>query len=333
MRVLVTGGAGFLGWHVVSAILEADASTAVVNLDLLTYAGSRRAVADLDHRFGNRHRFLQGDIRSREDLGRALDDVEAVVHLAAETHVDRSIGGAHLFVDTNVLGTQRLLDGARDAEVRRFVHASTDEVYGHLPLVARLEAGNASGRQGSGPFREDDPLAPRSPYAASKAASDLMVLAAHRTHGLPVVITRGCNAYGAGQHPEKLLPLAVSRVRQGLAIPIYGSGNQVREWMHASDQARGITAALERGRAGEVYNLGGGESRANLALVRELLHVMGVPEHPITHVADRPGHDQRYALDGGKARRELRWRPVRRLAHELPALVQWYAERGEWWWS
>lgn len=326
MRILVTGGAGFLGRHFVRALLEGQAGAEVVNLDALTYAGSRAALRELDSDFGDRHRFVHGDIRDAETVARTLDGCGWVVHLAAETHVDRSIRTPEIFVETNVVGTQVLLHAAVQAGVERFVHVSTDEVYGHLPL----EKGD--GRDGA-PFTEADPLAPRSPYAASKAASDLLAGAAFATHGLPVVITRGCNGYGEGQYPEKLIPLAIRRILEGRPVPIYGAGDQVREWVHATDQAQGILAALIGGRAGEVYNLGDGESRSNLALIRELLRVMGRPEDAVEHVADRPGHDLRYALDGSKARVELDWRPSRTLAGSLPDIVEWYLRAGGEWWS
>jgi dTDP-glucose 4,6-dehydratase len=325
MRVLVTGGAGFLGWHTVRALLAADRGREVVNLDLLTYAGSRRAIEELDRRFADRHRFVHGDVRDREVVARAVAGAEAVVHLAAETHVDRGIDRPGLFVETNVGGTQVVLDAAVAEGVGRFVQVSTDEVYGHLPLHAP---------EGSLPrFTEDSPVSPRSAYAASKAGADHLALAAFHTHGLPVVITRGSNAYGPGQYPEKLIPRAIRCLSRGEPVPIYGSGRQVREWVHAGDQARGIVAALEKGRPGRVYNLGGGEPRSNLVLVGELLRIMGAPEEAIRHVADRPGHDQRYGMEGARARKELGWVPVARLADSLPRVVEWYRTHGLGWWG
>ena len=325
MKVLVTGGAGFLGWHTVRALLASNRDREVVNLDLLTYAGSREAVLDLDRRFPGRHRFVQGDIRDAESVRRALDGVRAVVHLAAETHVDRGIRTPGLFVHTNVQGTQTLLDGALEAGVERFVQVSTDEVYGHLPLHSP---------EGPWPkFTEDSPMAPRSAYAASKAAADHLVFAAFHTHGLPIVITRGSNAYGPAQFPEKLIPRAIRCLSAGQPIPVYGTGQQIREWVHAGDQARGVVLALERGRVGRVYNLGGGEPRSNLVLLGELLQVMGAPEDAIEHVPDRPGHDLRYGMDGSRAHRELGWQPQATLADSLPGIVAWYRRHGAEWWS
>lgn len=330
-RVLVTGGAGFLGWHVVRRLLDSDPGLEVVNLDLMTYAGSPGALRDLSERFGARHRFVPGDVRDPAAVGAAIRGAEAVVHLAAESHVDRSIRDAAAFVDTNVRGTQVLLDASLTEGVEAFVQVSTDEVYGHLPLPG--EVGEGSGGTAADAFRESDPLAPRSPYAASKAAGDLLALASYHTHGLPVVVTRGCNAFGPGQYPEKLVPLAIRRIQEGLPVPLYGSGAQVREWMHADDQAAGILAALDSGRPGRIYNLGGGEARTNLALVRELLRLMGAPADRVEHVPDRPGHDLRYAMDWSRSREELGWRPRRSLGTELPATVEWYRRHGDGWWD
>lgn len=325
MKILVTGGAGFLGWHTVRALLASDRDLEVVNLDLLTYAGSRRAIQDLDDRFGDRHHFVQGDVRDPSAVGRAISGVQAVVHLAAESHVDRGIDRPGVFVETNVVGTQVLLDAAVGAGVERFVQVSTDEVYGHLPLHAP---------EGSWPkFTEESPVAPRSAYAASKAAADHLALAAFHTHGLPVVVTRGSNAFGPGQFPEKLIPRAIECLSQGKPVPIYGNGHQVREWVHAGDQARGLVLALGRGRPGRIYNLGGGEPRSNLVLVGELLQIMGAPEDAVRHVPDRPGHDQRYGMEGARARRELGWVPQATLADSLPRVVAWYRAHGADWWD
>lgn len=333
-RLLVTGGAGFLGWHVVAALLESDPALEVVNFDLLTYAGSPGALRDLSARFGGRHRFVRGDVRDPAAVTAAAQGASAVIHLAAETHVDRSIQDAAVFVDTNVRGTQAVLDASAVAGVQRFLQVSTDEVYGTLPLHGD---DTETGRAGSGPppgaFQETDPLRPRSPYAASKAAADLLALAAFHTHGFPALVTRGCNAYGPGQYPEKLLPLAMARARQGRPVPLYGSGDQIREWMHAADQAEGIVAALRRGQPGTVYNLGGGEARTNLSLVREILGVLGLPPDQVEYVPDRPGHDQRYAMDGSRARADLGWRPVRTLSQELPRTAAWYEQHGNAWWD
>lgn len=324
-RVLVTGGAGFLGWHTVRALLTSDPAREVVNLDLLTYAGSRLAVQDLDGLFPDRHRFVHGDVTDPDTVVAALDGVDAVIHMAAETHVDRGIDAPRLFVRTNVMGTQTVLDAARTRGVDRFLQVSTDEVYGHLPLYS---PGGALPK-----FTEDSPIAPRSPYAASKAAADHLVMAAYHTYGLPVVITRGSNAYGPAQFPEKLIPKAIRCLSRGDPVPVYGSGLQVREWVHAGDQAKGVIRALERGRPGRIYNLGGGEPRSNLVLLGEVLQVMGASEEALAHVPDRPGHDQRYGMDGSRAMEELGWRPQATLAEALPGVVAWYRTHGAEWWD
>jgi dTDP-glucose 4,6-dehydratase len=325
MRVLVTGGAGFLGWHTARALLASDRQREVVNLDLLTYAGSRKAIEDLEHRFPERHRFVRGDVTDPDTVRQLLPGIDAVVHLAAETHVDRGIRRPGLFVRTNVLGTQTLIDAALDEGVDRFVQVSTDEVYGHLPLHTP---------EGPWPkFTEDSPVAPRSAYAASKAAADHLAMSAYHTHGLPVVITRGSNAYGPGQFPEKLIPRAILCLSRGEPVPVYGNGLQVREWVHAGDQARALVKALERGQPGTVYNLGGGEPRSNLVLLGEILQIMGASEDALRHVPDRPGHDQRYGMDGARALRELGWQPQATLGDALPGVVAWYRRQGTGWWE
>jgi dTDP-glucose 4,6-dehydratase len=322
-RILVTGGAGFLGWHLCRRILEERPGTSLTVLDAFTYAASRRGVRELRARSGGRLEVLEGDVADADRVRAGLAGADAVIHLAAESHVDRSIEAAAPFVRTNVVGTQVLLDAVRRAGTPRVVHVSTDEVYGHLER-------NATGDER---FAEDAPLRPRSPYAASKAAADHLVLAAVATHRLPAVIVRPCNAWGAGQYPEKLIPVAIRSALEGRPVPLYGDGLQVREWVHAEDHARGIMAALERGVAGEVYNLGGGESLSNRQVAGLVLRACGAPADRIEFVADRPGHDQRYALEGRRAASELGWVPERRLEQGLPATVEWYRENASTWWS
>jgi dTDP-glucose 4,6-dehydratase len=317
VNVLVTGGAGFVGSSLVHLIMAERPAWRVVNLDQLTYAGNPDNLAGLAGH--PRHRFVRGDVRDAALLGRLLAEgaVEAVLHLASESHVDRSIAAPAAFVDTNVRGTQVLLDACRAAGVRRFVQVSTDEVYGSLGP--------------SGLFTEESPLAPSSPYSATKAAADLLALAYGRTYGLPVVVTRSSNNYGPRQFPEKLIPLLVTSALRDLQLPVYGDGQHVRDWVHVEDHCRGLVLALERGRAGQVYNLGASCERRNLELVRAVLAHLGKPESLIRFVADRPGHDRRYAIDAARARSELGWEPRRSFDEGLAATVDWYRGNRGWW--
>lgn len=322
MRLLVTGGMGFIGSNFVRLVLHERPEWSVVNLDLLTYAGNPDNLVDvapMAERTGG-YRFVHGDVADPALVGRLVREstVDAVVHLAAESHVDRSIQSAAPFIRTNVLGTQVLLDAARAHGVRRFVQVSTDEVYGDL------------GPEGS-PATERSPLAPSSPYSASKAAADHLVNACHRTHGLHTVITRCSNNYGPYQYPEKLIPFMLERARAGETLPVYGSGDNVRDWIAVEDHCRGVLAALERGRAGHIYNLGGDEGeRRNLDVVRALVRAVGTSSDRIRLVADRPGHDFRYALDSGKARRELDWTPRIGFEEGLATTVRWYRDHADW---
>jgi dTDP-glucose 4,6-dehydratase len=317
--VLITGGAGFIGSNFVHMLAELRPAWRIVNLDALTYAGNLENLSALEGHPD--YCFVHGDVRRREDVDRALDACgdpagTAVVHMAAESHVDRSILSGEPFVTTNVLGTQVLLDAARSRGVGRFVHVSTDEVYGSL------------GPQGF--FREDTPLAPNSPYSASKAGSDLLVRAAFHTHGFPTCITRCSNNYGPYQFPEKLLPLVIANAQEDKPIPIYGDGLYVRDWLFVRDHCEAILAVLERGLPGEVYNIGGNNELANLELVRGVLAALGKPESLITFVKDRPGHDRRYAIDAGKIARDLGWEPRFRFDQALPLTIRWYQEHVEW---
>mgnify|MGYP001319990138 CR=1 FL=1 len=316
-RWLVTGGAGFIGSNFVRLLLTERPDAHVVNLDLLTYAGNLENLADLsDH---PRHTFVRGDVvdpAAWESQAGGRPDV--LVHFAAESHVDRSIDDAHPFLRTNVLGTQTLLDWARRVGVPRFVQVSTDEVYGTL-----------------GPddpaFVETTPLAPNSPYAASKAAADLLVRAARETHRMDVVVTRCSNNYGPYQFPEKLLPLMITNAMEDRHLPVYGDGLQVRDWIHVEDHCRGVLAAAEAGRPGGIYNFGASGEQTNISMVRRVLGLLGRPESLIRHVEDRKGHDRRYAMGYAHARAELGWEPRIALDAGLAATVDWYRENEEWW--
>jgi dTDP-glucose 4,6-dehydratase len=316
MKVVVTGGAGFIGSHYVRTLCAggypAWADAEVVVLDALTYAGHREnldAVAD-------RITLLVGDVADRDVADAALAGADVVVHFAAESHVDRSILGAEAFVRTNVLGTQQLLDSARRARVGRFVHVSTDEVYGSIT---------------SGSWPEDHPLGPNSPYAASKAGSDLLVLAAHRTHGVDAVLTRCSNNYGAYQTPEKVIPLFVTNLLDGGTVPLYGEGLNVRDWLHVDDHCRGIQLVAEAGRAGEVYNIGGGTELTNRELTERILAEVGASWDQVRRVADRLGHDLRYSVDIGKISAELGYAPQVPFEVGLAATVDWYRTNRAWW--
>jgi len=317
MNVLVTGGCGFIGSNLVLHLRASRPEWTVVTLDKLTYAGNLENLASLEG--DRRHIFVKGDICDRELLDNVLglNRIEAVLHLAAESHVDRSIRGPEVFVTTNVLGTQVLLEACRAAQVRRFVMVYTDEVYGSLGP--------------NGAFTETSPLQPSSPYSASKAAADLLTLAYGLTYGLDVVVTRCSNNYGHYQFPEKLIPLMIVNALHDKPLPVYGDGKNVRDWLHVEDHCEALVAVLERGRAGEVYNIGGGAERKNLELVHELLRLLGKGEELIRFVADRPGHDRRYAIDPSKIRAELGWKPAHTFEEGLAETVRWYVDHATWW--
>ena len=320
MRVLVTGGMGFIGSNFIRLLLAERPGWQIVNLDLLTYAGNPDNLADiaetLDPAF---YRFVRADITDVGLLEILFHEsrFDAVVNFAAESHVDRSIRSAAQFVITNVLGTQHLLDAARYAKVSRFVQVSTDEVYGELG-------------PDDPPFTESHPLEPSSPYSASKAGGDHLVAVAHRTHGMDTVITRCSNNYGPYQFPEKLIPLMIDRALSGGELPVYGRGENVRDWIHVTDHCRGVLAALERGRPGGVYNFGGHSERRNLDVVRTIVAETGAAEEQIRFVTDRPGHDFRYAIDFSRAREELDWAPSRTFEEGLRQTVAWYRDHERW---
>ena len=313
MRLLVTGGSGFIGTNFVRDQLARHPERSVVNLDALTYAGNPANLADLAS--DPRYVFVRGDIRDAALVSDLMGEVDAVVHFAAESHVDRSITDPGAFVSTNVQGTFTLLEAARRAGVDRFLHVSTDEVYGSIA---------------EGAFREMDPLRPSSPYSASKAGSDLLALAYHTTHGLPVVVTRCSNNYGPYQFPEKLIPLFVTNLLEGRKVPVYGSGTNVREWIYVLDHCRAIEFVLDRGAPGEVYNIGSGVEKTNLEITDALLRLLGRDESAVEHVDDRKGHDFRYAIDCSKLR-ALGWTPAFGFEEALAETVEWYRANEAWW--
>jgi dTDP-glucose 4,6-dehydratase len=314
--LLVTGGCGFIGSNFIRGMLEDDPESRIVNLDKLTYAGNPENLASVSE--SDRYVFRQGDIADRPGLDGLLEEfaIGGIVNFAAESHVDRSILDSTPFIDTNIGGTQVLIDAARAAGIERFVQVSTDEVYGSLGPT--------------GAFTEQTPLAPNSPYAASKAAADLLVRAAVQTHGFPGLITRCSNNYGPYQFPEKLIPLFISNALDHQPLPVYGDGENVRDWIHVDDHCRGIAAVLRRGEAGEVYNFGGRAEMSNIGLTRRLLGLLDRPESLIRFVPDRPGHDQRYAIDCSRAENELDWSPQVGFDDGLAATVEWYLQNSEW---
>ena len=315
LPVLVTGGYGFIGSNFIRHLLKTDPEIQVLNFDALTYAGNLANLAALAD--NPRYRFVHGDITDRAVVRKIVGDgVRAIINFAAESHVDRSIHDSGPFVRTNVIGTQVLLDAAREFAAERFLQVSTDEVYGSLGP--------------SGAFTEESPLAPNSPYAASKAAADLLVRSYVHTFGLPALITRCSNNYGPYQFPEKLIPLFITNLLRDEPVPVYGDGQQIRDWIHVSDHAAAIDLVWRKGRVGEVYNVGGRCERTNLDLTKTLLDVMGKPRTLIRHVKDRPGHDRRYAIDCSKIEREFAWRPAVTFEEGLRDTVRWYVEHADW---
>lgn len=311
MKLLVTGGAGFIGSNFVHYILQEHPDYEVVNLDALTYAGS---LENLEGVMDNpRHKFVRGRIEDGDLVGQLMEGIDVVVNFAAESHVDRSILEPQVFIVTNVLGTQVLLDAALKWEVKLFYQISTDEVYGALELDSTER------------FTEDSPLLPNSPYAASKTAADLLVRAYHRTFGLPVVISRCSNNYGPRQHPEKFLPTVILNVLHDNPVPIYGDGLYVRDWIHVIDHCRAIDIIVSEGRIGDVYNIGTDNEWANIDLAKKILQILGKPEDLLQSVTDRPGHDRRYALVGDKLKRELGWKPSISFDQGLTETVSWYS--------
>jgi dTDP-glucose 4,6-dehydratase len=314
MKILVTGGAGFIGSNFIRHVLAFPNGHSVVNCDKLTYAGN---LANLDSVADSpRYRFVKADICDAAAVETAMTGCDVIVHFAAESHVDRSIYEPAASIETNVKGTFILLQVARKLQIERFVHISTDEVYGDILPDAFAD--------------EDFPIQPSSPYSSSKAASDLLVKSYVRTYGFPALITRSSNNYGPYQFPEKFLPLMITNALDDKPLPIYGDGKQQRDWLHVEDNCRGVLAVLERGRIGEVYNLGGVDIEENLSMARRLLRVMGKPENLLSYVKDRPGHDRRYALKCEKIQRELGWKPAISLDEGLRQTIDWYRTNVDW---
>jgi dTDP-glucose 4,6-dehydratase len=314
MKLFITGGAGFIGSNFIRHALAASQNYEIVNYDKLTYAGNLANLASVSENKG--YRFVKGDILDAASVEAAMTGSDAVVHFAAESHVDRSIYEPAPVIETNITGTFILLQMTLKLGIKRFVHISTDEVYGDIPAGAFA--------------KEDSPVRPSSPYSASKASSDLLVQSYVRTYGVPALITRSSNNYGPYQFPEKFLPLMIANALDNKPLPIYGDGKQQRDWLHVEDNCLGILAVLERGRVGEIYNIGGLDVEENLALARRILQAMGKPETLLTYVKDRPGHDRRYALNCDKIRRELGWRPANSLEDGLRQTIEWYKENSEW---
>jgi dTDP-glucose 4,6-dehydratase len=318
MKILVTGGAGFIGSNFVRMALTDKFPDFKVDklivLDLLTYAGDKDNLKLIEN--DSRYQFVQGDIRDLNLAQKLMSEVELVVHFAAESHVDRSIEGGSEFVSTNVMGTQVLLDAARSSKIKRFLHVSTDEVYGSIS-------------QGSWP--EDHPLLPNSPYSASKAGSDLLVRAYNRTHKLDTIITRCSNNYGHYQFPEKVIPLFITNILEGKKVPLYGNGLNIRDWLHVDDHCRGIALALTKGKSGEVYNIGGGTELTNLELTNKILKAMNVGEEFIQPVEDRKGHDLRYSVDITKISSQLGYSPQVNFDQGLLETINWYKNNESWW--
>ena len=314
MKILITGGAGFIGSNFIRHILANRKEYSVVNLDKLTYAGNLTNLASVAD--DPRYRFVKGDVCDTAAVQAAMQGCDSVVHFAAESHVDRSIYEPSAAIDTNVVGTFVILQVARKLGIKRFVHISTDEVYGDiLPGIFA---------------DEDSPLQPSSPYSASKAGSDLLVRSYVRTYDFPALVTRSSNNYGPYQFPEKFLPLMITNAVDGKPLPIYGDGRQQRDWLHVEDNCRGVLAVLENGRVGEVYNIGGSDILENLTLAQRLLRLLGKPETLLSYVKDRPGHDRRYALSCNKMERELGWKPSITLDEGLRETVEWYKANNDW---
>lgn len=313
MRLLVTGGCGFIGSHFIRLILKEHPSWTVINLDKLTYAGNPANLAEVQE--NSRYQFIKGDIADPVVVMEAMEGVEAVVNFAAETHVDRSIGDPESFLRTDVFGTYVLLEEARRRKIARYIQISTDEVYGSIA---------------EGYADEEAPLRPSSPYSSSKAGGDLLVQSYFTTYRMPVLITRCTNNYGPNQYPEKLIPLFITNALEGLELPVYGDGRQRRDWIHVEDHCRAVELVLLKGKEGEIYNIAGGCETENLWITEKILEYTKAPSSLIKHVADRPGHDRRYAISCEKIER-LGWRPMKSMEEGLAATVTWYQENETWW--
>ena len=320
MKMIVTGGAGFIGSNFVQYEVKNHPEDEIINLDLLTYAGNLESVKPVEN--APNYRFVRGDIADREFIFRLFEEEkpDVIVNFAAESHVDRSITDPEIFVRTNVVGTTTLLDACRKYGIKRYHQVSTDEVYGDLPLD-RPDLF----------FTEETPLHTSSPYSSAKASADLFVMAYHRTYGLPVTISRCSNNYGPYHFPEKLIPLVISRALNDEEIPVYGKGENVRDWLYVTDHCSAIDLVVRKGREGEVYNIGGHNERTNLEVVKTILKALDKPESLIKYVTDRPGHDLRYAMDPTKIETELGWKPEYTFDTGIPVTIQWYLDNKDWW--
>jgi len=316
MKILVTGGCGFIGSNFIRHMLGKYHDCEIINIDALTYAGNPENLNDIKQY--KRYRLVRGRIEDGNLVRKTLNRIDYVINFAAETHVDRSIRNANPFLITNVLGTHNLLEAARSAAVKKFVHISTDEVYGAL------------GSRGK--FTEKTMLAPNSPYSASKASADLLIRAYYETYGLPVVIVRPSNNYGYYQFPEKFIPLMITNLLLNKPVPVYGKGENVRDWCFVEDTCAAIDSVMHKGKAGEIYNAGGNSEVKNIELAKSILKIMGKSERYIKFVKDRPGHDYRYALDNSKIKRELGWKPSIKVREGLEKTIRWYKD-NEWWWK
>lgn len=314
MRLLITGGCGFIGSNFLRYILSTHPEYKIINLDALTYAGNLESIKDISS-FPN-YTFIHGDITDFDLVTEVVSGVDGIINLAAETHVDRSILDSSIFVRTNVLGTQVLLDVAKVNKTQRFLQISTDEVYGSLGPTGR--------------FTEESPLRPNSPYSASKAAADHLVMAYNHTYGLPALLCRPSNNFGPYQYPEKLIPLFIFKALEDRPVPLYGDGLNVRDWIYVEDCCRGIDMVFHRGREGEIYNIGGRNERSNIEITRLILKTLNKAESLISYVADRPGHDRRYALDSTKIEKGLGWRPIHDFEEAIKKTVYWYKENLDW---
>jgi dTDP-glucose 4,6-dehydratase len=318
MKILVTGGAGFIGSYFIKYWMNKYPEDYITNLDKLTYAGNLENLLEVEN--NPNYKFVKGDICDKDLVMNVTKEIDLIVHFAAESHVDRSIEGPEVFVRTNIMGTQNLLEAAVQNGSIRFHHVSTDEVFGELPIdKPELK------------FTEETAYAPKSPYSASKAASDHLVRAYHHTFKLPITISNTSNNYGPNQYPEKLIPLIVTRAMLDQEIPVYGDGKQIRDWVHVQDHAHGIELAIKDGEIGHTYLFGGDGERENIWIVKKVLEYLDKPESLIVHVGDRKGHDVRYAIDNSKSEKELGYKPEKSVEEWLKETVQWYVDNEEWW--
>jgi dTDP-glucose 4,6-dehydratase len=314
-KILVTGGAGFIGSNFVRYMLDKYEDYEIVNLDALTYCGNLENLSGIED--NPNYSFIKGDITDKELVYKITKDIDYIINFAAESHVDRSIEDPEIFIKSNILGTQVLLDAAKEYKIKKYLQVSTDEVYGSLGKT--------------GYFREDTPLASNSPYSASKAGADLMVRAYNETFNLPVNITRCSNNYGPYQFPEKLIPLMISNAFEDKSLPVYGDGMNIRDWLHVYDHCTALDLVLHNGKVGEVYNIGGNNEKTNLEIVKLILENLGKDESLIKHVKDRLGHDRRYAIDSTKIQEELGWKPDYTFETGITETIKWYLDNKEWW--